>query len=158
MWYSQENTCVGVSIWIKLAVLWACNFRTPILKNMCERLLLDFWKVYCKKIFQIITKQRELLMIICCMKVCSNMSKLNKNISYHKIIKYQVIREKSNLLHKEETIWRKFHWRKRKYFLYISTKIPENFDTKHLKWSNSKETKKEKILYEFQKQSYGGVL
>ena len=69
LWYLQENTCVGVSFLSRQA----CNFiekrlqhryflvnigkfiRTPILKNICEWLLLHFWKVFCKNIFQIIT-------------------------------------------------------------------------------------------------------
>ena len=38
------------------------SLRTPILKNICERLLLHFWKVFCENILQIITKQREHLM------------------------------------------------------------------------------------------------
>ena len=36
--------------------------RTPILKKICERLLLHFWKLFCKNLLQIITQQRELLM------------------------------------------------------------------------------------------------
>ena len=44
--YWQENTCLGVSFLIKLQAL-VSNFikkkflRTPILKNICEQLLLD---------------------------------------------------------------------------------------------------------------------
>ena len=37
---SQENTCVGVSLHVNIAKL----LRTPILKNICERLLLTFFK------------------------------------------------------------------------------------------------------------------
>ena len=51
--YSQENTCVGVSLrTFKSAILSKRNsnadaakfLRTPILKNICERLLLILWK------------------------------------------------------------------------------------------------------------------
>ena len=37
---SQENTCAGVSLHVNIAKL----LRTPILKNICERLLLTFFK------------------------------------------------------------------------------------------------------------------
>ena len=48
--------------------------RTPILKKICERL--HFWKVFCENVFQIKTQQNELLMI-CCVKGCSNQPRLN---------------------------------------------------------------------------------
>ena len=57
------------------------KFIRPILKNFCKRL--HFWKVFCEKVFQIRTQQKELL-ITCCVKGCSNQSRLNKNGTYNK--------------------------------------------------------------------------
>ena len=63
----QENTCVGVSFFNKVAGHQSCNFIktwisvvesiyqftiTPNLKNICKQL---HWKVFCNKIFQIRT-------------------------------------------------------------------------------------------------------
>ena len=133
-----RNLCWGL-FYNKVAGHAACNFRTPILKNNCERLLLNFWKVFCKNIFQIIIEQRELLLIGSCVKGCSNQSKLNKNAgnSLEKV-----------LLENAENS-----------FLHTSTKISENFDINDLRWSKISNPKKQKnILYEFHKQSDVGVL
>ena len=68
LWYLKENTCVGVSYLLKLQAsrpitvfkkglqhrYFLVNIgkfiRTPTLKNICERLLLHFWKQFCESI------------------------------------------------------------------------------------------------------------
>ena len=54
--------------------------RTPILKNIYERLLLSFWKLFCKNILQILNFHKTK------MKGCSNPSRLNKNVSHRKVL------------------------------------------------------------------------
>ena len=67
----------------------SCDYQeiyNNTLKSICERL---HRKVFCKNIFQIRTQQRELSMkkmFTCSVKDCSNQSRLNKNISYHKVL------------------------------------------------------------------------
>ena len=97
LWYWQENTCVGVSFLLKLQAfrpltvlkrdfntyifLWISRnlYKTPILMNICERLLLHFLKPFCNNILQIIFDKTK-------MKVCSNQSRLKKNVSYPKVL------------------------------------------------------------------------
>ena len=60
------------------------------------------------------------------------------------IRKYQVMREKTNSLHKWENSLEKVSLEKVENIFLHNTKIPENFDIKHLRWSKiylSKETK-----------------
>ena len=70
--FAGKHLCWGLFLG-KVAGLQACNHikkrlqyryflvnigkftRTPILKSICEWLLLQFWKVFCKNIFEIIT-------------------------------------------------------------------------------------------------------
>ena len=68
--------------------------RWRILKNICERLFLHFWKVFCKNFFgPIFFSDRSLAkgnfdetkMVTCIVKDCSNDWSLNKNVFYHKI-------------------------------------------------------------------------
>ena len=59
----------------------------PVLKNICERL--HFWNVFCENVFQTRTWQKELL-VSCCVKVCSNYSRLNKNVSYNKVLDEEI--------------------------------------------------------------------
>ena len=80
-------------------------------------------------------------MITCCVKGCSNQSRLNKKVSYHKIP--IELREKlgettaigESLLKKVENL-----------FLHTSIKISENLDIKRLRWNKIDSSKEKNIL------------
>ena len=98
--FTGKHLCWGL-FFTKVAGHQACNFvkkrlqhryflanirkfiRRPILKNICKRL--HFWKVFNENVFQIRNQQKKLLMT-CCVKDCSNQSKLNKNVSCNKVL------------------------------------------------------------------------
>ena len=140
--------------------------KTPILNNFCKQLL-HFWKVLLEHFSDHNLAKgtfNKTKMVTCCVKGCSNQSRLNTNVSYHKLLGKQKrfnssVRGKPQLSEKFHQNWIK----SRKYFLHASIKISDNFDinicdgTKQICPRNKKRLE-EKILYEFQKQSSLGVL
>ena len=85
-------------------ILFLIKLQASHLKNIQERLLLHFWKVFSKNFFGanflhpyhsdklysdhslVKVTFHDTKMVHCCVKDCSNQSRLNKNVSYQKIL------------------------------------------------------------------------
>ena len=107
---------------------------TPNLKNISKRL---HWKVFCKNIFQIRTQQKELLLkkiFTCSVKGCSNQSRLNKSISYHKVLAEE---RKDLILIKDGKRFMQNQIKNRKHFSIHQYQNFKNFNIKHLQWSKA---------------------
>ena len=87
-------------------------------------------------------------MVNCCVQGCSNQSRPNKNVSYHKVLgeerKYKI-----HIYGETTAIGKSFiqnRIKSRNIFLHISAKISENFDIKSLRWTKQIYPKKQKKI------------